>query len=102
MTSESVRGHHEENFEWSQRQPLSKDERARAFLKFLDFSARNPKMKIKFWIFGVHHDENFEWSQAEPLRKDECARAYFRFLDYLLTARKDEIKFEVPSIWVAL
>ena len=47
LTSESGRGRHEENFEWSQCQPLSKDERARAFLRFLDFSARNLQGKTE-------------------------------------------------------
>ena len=46
-TSESVRGHHDENFEWSQAEPLSKDESARAFLRFLDFSARNLQGKTE-------------------------------------------------------
>ena len=45
LTSESVRGHHDKNFEWSQAEPFSKYEHARAFLRFLDFfckeSARN-------------------------------------------------------------
>ena len=50
LTSESVRGHHDENFEWSQAEPLSKDERARAFLRFLDFSARNLQGKTEIQI----------------------------------------------------
>ena len=49
MTSESVRGHHDENFEWSQAEPLSKNERARAFLRFLDYllTARDLKGKTE-------------------------------------------------------
>ena len=53
MTSESVRGHHDENFEGSQAEPLSKDEHARAFLRFLDFSARNLQGKTEIQIFDL-------------------------------------------------
>ena len=101
MTSESVRGHHDENFEWSQAEPLSENERVRSFLRFLDFfckeSARkNRKSKFRFLTSESvrgHQDENFEWSQAEPLSKNERARAFLRFLDF--SARNLQGKTEI-------